>query len=192
MAEYLGDMEIQDLMLSQAQAPLEKTAQLLIGVECLEKVRAFALAKAKQKGLGDSIEVMLYCKLKLKDRLQLPISTKGMRYPSMASISDEELAQAEKDILAKVKTREQWADILVRRDLWKDKIKKEYPKIFDRIDDEYQDALVELEKLPKTTLAEKDNKTSQQIEATSHYEDQVKAFTMELVKPEWITNLLGK
>ena len=60
----------------------------------------------------------------------------------------------------------------------------------------YQIVHDELEKLPETTLAEQDNKTIQQSEATSRYKNEVnnevRVLTRKLVKPEWITNLLGK
>ena len=190
VAEYLGDLEIQYRMVCQSQAPLEETARLLIGVERLEKVRVFALAKAREKHLGDSIEVMLYCKLKLKGSLQLPISTEGMRYPGMASISDQELAQAEKKILAETKTREQWVEILTSRDLWKDRLMKEYSNVFSPIKEGYEKQLDELEELPDKTAEEANRKLSQQIEATSNYNNivnhQVRIITEKLVSSKWV------
>jgi C-terminal novel E3 ligase, LRR-interacting len=109
---------------------------VLVGARRLDIVNGFAREKIKEKSLGDPIEVHLYCKMKLKKTLDLPVATEGMLYPAMAGITDNELAVAAKRALDRTSSPEQILEILISSEHWTEKLVQEHPEEFMKIDRE--------------------------------------------------------
>ena len=95
---------------------------------------------AKELGLGDEVEIILYYQLSLKKALQLPISGEGMLYPGMAeAITDKMLLDGREAI-----KRHAPLDLLARCDTWREFLKKVNPKSFEEVDDWAVDQINEL------------------------------------------------
>ena len=116
---------------------------------------------ASKNNLGDEIEVVLYFRIKLNDLLGLQITTKGMLYSGMVEsvVNNNELqamlTNIGQEVLKQSSGVENIVNILVESNIWENVIEKSQPEQFNKIRDEAQIALEDLEN-KKATMTDGD------------------------------------
>jgi len=141
VAEALDQIEIQWKILCNSQNLTDQElADLLIGLNRLDKLNQIANAKIAEKRLGDAIEVILFYRIKLAKALNLPISTESMLYPSMSGITTEELEEARKKIIADTGSRNSKIEILCNSTLWSDRIREKESEFFEKLSDDLNES----------------------------------------------------
>ena len=155
VAEAFDQIEIQWKILCDSQNLTDKKlADLVIGLDRINRLNQIAHAKIAEKKLGDAIEVILFFRTKLAKELNLPTSTEGMLYPSMASITTGELEEARKKIITDTGSRNSKIEILCNSELWKDRIREKESEFFEKLSDELNDlSEVDLDILRSETKA---------------------------------------
>jgi Leucine-rich repeat (LRR) protein len=144
------------LYCNSKEMSINKLASLLIGRKRLGIVFDFAEKKIKEKSLPDPISTHLYCKTKLKDKLDLPVATEGMLYPKTAGITDEELVEAE-ELARKQTSPEHLFGILMSEEFWQEALMKEHEQEFAKINDEANEKIIKLmEQERKSEVAQVD------------------------------------
>jgi hypothetical protein len=91
----------------------EEAKKLAIRSERYELLKKHAKVKVQALGLVDEIETILYYCIKLRDKLDLPITTQGMLYPRMSGVTESMLKEAEE----KIKSISD-GDLLARSNFW--------------------------------------------------------------------------
>ena len=109
---------------------------LAIRAQRYEEVKKQAIAVAERLHLGDQIETILYCHIRLRDPLELPITTQGMLYPAMAGVDQDELDLMHARILS-IPDR----DLLAASDFWQARIQKNNRGFVERINEKYVNML---------------------------------------------------
>ena len=94
---FFNELEIQ-LQPNNQRLSDEEFKQLCIGISRYRLLTKYAQNVCTRRGLGDAIETILFYHIRLRDALQLPITTQGMLYPAMAAVTDVMLFDAEKSI----------------------------------------------------------------------------------------------
>ena len=124
-------------------------AHLLIGLKRLDLVADFAKKKEKEKNLGDFIETLLLCQVKMKEALNLPLETKGMLYAAVGGLSDEEITSGIKEI------EQATADptsILLANEAWIQRMEKSERVKIEKINEKYSE-LIDKILFPESSLA---------------------------------------
>lgn len=98
---------------------LQELAEILARVQKHIELKSHAEKIAMERGLGDHAEIILHYQIQLKERLQLPISTKHMLYPFMASAITEEMIDE-----AELAINSSQIDLLSRSEFWREHLKK--------------------------------------------------------------------
>lgn len=128
------DIEI-EWHLSQSEAFDEVgLAKLLVGLKRKDELDKIAWRRIDELRLGDQIEVFLFYHIKLKDQLQLPISTEEMLYSEVAGITVEMLAEDGDKVLKTTQSAEAIAQILPQYDKWSERVKALHPEAFKPIE----------------------------------------------------------
>jgi hypothetical protein len=105
---------------------------LAIRASRYEELKKYAKTICRDHRLGDEIETILYFQLKLKEALNLPISTNKMLYPGMSGVTDEMLGVAEATMLALSDE-----ELLAKSDYWQTQMEQEHPEAVQEIKDHY-------------------------------------------------------
>jgi len=141
VAEAFDQIEIQWKILCNSQNLTDqKLADLVIGLDRVDRLNQIANAKIAEKQLGDAIEVVLFFRTKLAQALNLPISTESMLYPSMSGITTEELEEARKKIIADTGSRNSNIEILCNSTLWSDRIREKESEFFEKLIDDLNES----------------------------------------------------
>ena len=131
---HFHDMEVQ-WHLCHKEHTLQELADVVARAQRFFDLKAHA-SKVVKEGGGDQAEIILYYQIMLKDRLELPIATQRMLYPSyIVRIRSAMLDAAEAEI------DQPQVDLLGRSELWRDHLKKAHRESFDRIEEEYGDRM---------------------------------------------------
>ena len=85
--------------LHQKKLSPEEFRDLAIRAERCRRLQLHAEEQARERGLGDTIETILYFQVHLKSDLELPISIQNMLYPGVAGVTEEMLINAREKIL---------------------------------------------------------------------------------------------
>lgn len=118
----------------------EAAARLAIRTQRYELLKQHAVDVAKQHGLGDQIETILYFHIHLREKLDLPISTEGMLYPACSGVTQQMLDDA-CSFLGKISDRE----LLEKSDLWQAWMQKKHQHVVDEINERYAEILSDAE-----------------------------------------------
>ncbi len=140
----------------------KEVAEAILGIKRTEILDQYVKAMAQANNWGDEIEFVLYFRIKLNELLGLQITTKGMLYPRMV----EEVVQQEnerqamltnigQEVLKQSSGVENIVNILVESNIWENVIEKSQPEQFNKIRDEAQIALEDLEN-KKATMTDGD------------------------------------
>jgi hypothetical protein len=148
-------------------ADAKSLAKLIIGYERLELLNGIADRKIAEKRLGDAIETKLFYQTRLKEALELPISTSDMLYGRMSGITDEELADATFEIFEKTGSIDAQVRILLSSErgseAWENLLKEKHGEDFGKISDFYTGQLNDLD--PNMPSGEYQKQTNQIAEA---------------------------
>jgi Leucine-rich repeat (LRR) protein len=187
VADAFNDIYLQWLLYCNSKdLSIDKLASLLIGCERLDIVTAFAKEKIAEKSLGDHIETILYFKVKLKEKLNLPVATERMLYGAMAGITDDELEVAAKRAQDRTSSPEQIFKILMSHNLWPEQLVQENPNDFQAIDFEARGKMGKVE--DDAELSEQER-----LDKIAEHESERKALRQQLVEKltrAWIANHL--
>jgi hypothetical protein len=120
----------------------KELAELLLSIHRRNLIDEIAEKKVENTELRqldetlDPVEILLYYQLKLKEALKLPISTKEMTFPKMASdyVSEKDLEDAKTEILEKTTSPIDQANILIQSESWKERLRGDYPEVFDQME----------------------------------------------------------
>ena len=151
--------------------------------ERYELLKQHAQKEARRLRLGDEIETILYYHVRLKEALDLPITTYGMLYPGMSGVTDEMLAEAATTLEAISDE-----DLLSMSEHWRAHLQKQGHRTrFEEIDAKFSDALENVnQQVPDAALPE--NPTDLQRSR----EKELCALTRELTEPLHLFDQTGK
>ena len=122
---------------------------LAIRAQRYEELKKHAKSECRARGLGDEIETILYFHLKLKEALDLPITTRDMLYPDSSGVTDAMLKAAREKIEAMSEE-----DLLSKSDYWQERMNNRHQEESAKVTDRFGDLLGEAEEYFRTETDE--------------------------------------
>lgn len=123
---------------------MEALAHLLIrGVWVIDLLEKEAREKVATLRGVDEIETYLAYPIKLKEKLQIPITLQDMRYFECSALTDEDIYKACTQILRQINCREDCLTFLSKQDEWQRAIALNYPQEWQQIEKEKEQAMEE-------------------------------------------------
>ncbi len=131
---------------------------LLLGAHRMKLLDELVLRKVEEEKIYDAVELLLYNRMKLKDALNLPLQHVSMIYdtPEWTRTTEDELNKRRDQILEQTTKAESVATILIQSDLWQEKLGREIPREFTKIQERSARNLAKLDE-------KKANLTSQEF-----------------------------
>lgn len=119
----------------------EVSSFLLRGTFAMKLLEDHALKQIKEKKATDDIETFLAYPIKLKEDLNLPFTQGNMRYFECSQVTREDLQEAKEMVLSHQQNPEKYLSFLIDHDVWRKALSLNYPKTWQRIENNKKRAL---------------------------------------------------
>lgn len=123
--------QLETINLMKIQETASFLLQSMLPMDLLEK---HALKKIREKQATDNLETFLAYPIKLKEDLNLPFTQGDMRYFECSQVTPEDLQEAKDIVLSHQQNQEKCISFLIDNDVWKKVLSLNYPKEWQRIE----------------------------------------------------------
>lgn len=123
--------QLETINLMQIQETASFLLRSMFPMDLLEK---HALKKIREKQATDNLETFLAYPIKLKEDLNLPFTQGEMRYFECSQVTPGDLQEAKDMVLSHQQNQEKCISFLIDNDVWKKVLSLNYPKEWQRIE----------------------------------------------------------
>jgi Leucine-rich repeat (LRR) protein len=137
-ALVFNQIEMQMELLTTGEKDDNALVKLCIGLKRVELLRKCADKRITTLNLPDPVEVFLFYETRLREELQLPVSTEKMIFENYASISPQVLREDAQQVLEKTCSPNDIYEILLEQGVWHDRMKETHPLAFKEQEEDFE------------------------------------------------------
>jgi hypothetical protein len=143
MAFSILHLDVQRALNQYDKSNLHSLSHLLIhGIWCLQLLEQCAQDKLcrileQEPNFKEDLEVYLAYPVRLRERLQLPISVQGMQFENWSRVNDDDLSVAQRYVRTQIENPDAVRAFLINHDLWRQALQQRYPLEYADIFDAY-------------------------------------------------------